>query len=236
MVKALQAKINAMQGFGKMPEEPVTDGLMPFSSAFPGNVFPTGAIHEFISYEPVEAASTSGFISALAGSFMKPGSLCLWIAKEKMIFPPALKQFGIEPDRMIFIKVLKPKDTLWTIEEALKCEALTAVIGEVKELGFTESRRLQLAVEQSGVTAFIHRFRPFAENATACTARWKITPLASSPEEGLPGLGHSCWDVQLLKVRNGSPHSWPVTWAGGCFRPLVEKQFSAQTQHARNAG
>ena len=37
---------------------------------------------------------------------------------------------------------------LWVIEEALKCEGLAAVIGEIKELSFTQSRRLQLAVEK----------------------------------------------------------------------------------------
>ena len=41
---------------------------------------------------------------------------------------------------------------MWAIEEALKCDGLAAVIGEMKELSFTNSRRLQLAVEKSHVT------------------------------------------------------------------------------------
>jgi len=34
------------------------------------------------------------------------------------------------------------------MEEALKCAGLAAVIGEVREMDFKQSRRLQLAVEQ----------------------------------------------------------------------------------------
>ena len=166
---------------------------------------------------------------------MKSGGLSLWIGSERKVFPLGLKSFGLEPDRVVFIKTPKHKDMLWTIEEALKCESLTAVIGEIKELSFTESRRLQLAVERSGVNCFIHRFRPRAENALACTTRWKILPLASQTQDNLPGVGHSCWDVQLIKVKNGRPDSWRVVWSDNTFVPLAEKTFSL-SNHERHAG
>lgn len=236
IARQLQAKINAMQGLGKPSCDPVNENLAPFSNAFPNRIFPTAALHEFISYEPADAASTNGFITALAGKLMKDGALFLWIGNEKRIFPSGIKHFGLEPDRIIFINVSKPKEALWTIEEALKCEALTGVIGEIKELGFTESRRLQLAVERSGVTAFIHRFRPLAENATASTTRWKVMPLAGVSNDGMPGLGHSCWDIHLLKVRNGRPDSWQVTWSGGNFMPLAHKQIAISSTEKRQAG
>jgi len=226
LVKMLQAKINAMQGFGKASDGCVPKVLAPFDDAFPGGVFPLGKIHEFISYEPTDAAATTGFITALAGKLIKNGGLCLWIGNERKIFPSGLKHFGLEPDRVVFINTSKKQDLLWIIEEALKCDALTAVIGELKELGFTESRRLQLAVENSGVNGFIHRYQPRAENAVACTTRWKITSLPSAATDGLPGIGHSCWDIQLLKVKNGQPFSWQIHWTGGQFMPLANQTFS----------
>lgn len=99
-----------------------------------------------------------------------------------------------------------------------------------------ESRRFQLAVEHSGVTGFIHRFCPRVENATACTARWKITPLPTTAIDDLPGVGHSNWEVQLLKVKNGRPASWNITFSGGRFLENFEKQTAIQTNHERNAG
>lgn len=225
VAKKLQAKINLMQGLGKLSGESDIN-FAPFAAAFLGGALPKRAIHEFISYEPADAASTNGFITALAGRFLKSGGVCLWIANENKIFPSGLKYFGLEPDRIVFITVTKPKDALWIIEEALKCEALTAVIAEIKELSFTESRRLQLAVEHSGVTGFIHRYRPFRENAVACTTRWKITPLPSISNDNLPGIGKSCWDIQLLKVRNGRPDSWQIIWWNGDFLSKTHPLFS----------
>lgn len=236
IARQLQAKINAMQGLGKLSHEPVNTELYPFTAAFPGNAFPTGAIHEFISYEAPNAASTSGFITALAGKLIKEGSLCLWVGNGRKVFPAGLKHFGLEPDRVVFIHATRQKDALWVIEEALKCEALTAVIGEIKELGFTESRRLQLAVENSGVTGFIHRYCPYAENAVACTTRWKISPMPSITEDNLPGVGYSTWDVQLVKVRNGKPHSWQVSWQHKSFSEVSRKHFVLPLLNERHTG
>ena len=225
-----------MQGLGKLSHEPAIAGLYPFTDAFPANTFPTGAIHEFISYEAPDAAATSGFITAVTGKLMKDGGLCLWIANGKKVFPSGLKHFGLEPDRIVFITVSHPKEALWIIEEALKCEALTAVIGEIKELGFTDSRRLQLAVEQSGVTGFIHRFCPRSENAVACTTRWKISPVSSLTADSLPGVGFSSWNVQLLKVRNGRPYSWQVNWQAKSFMPMAARDFSISLLNERHTG
>jgi protein ImuA len=236
IARQLQAKINAMQGLGKQSYTTECKDLYPFTSAFPGNVFPTGAIHEFISYEAANAAATTGFITAVTGKLIKESGVCLWIANGKKIFPPALKHLGLEPDRVVFINVSRIKDALWIIEEALKCEALTAVIGEVKELGFTDSRRLQLAVEHSGVTGFIHRYCPRAENAVACTTRWKITALPSLSPNDLPGVGYSSWNVQLLKVRNGRPHSWQVSWLGKTFTPVAEEHVFIPLLNKRQTG
>lgn len=236
IARQLQAKINAMQGLGKLSSDPVLTGLSPFAAAFPENVFPTGAIHEFISYEAANAASTIGFITAVISKLIKNGGLCLWVGNGLKIFPPGLKHFGLEPDRVVFINAARTKDALWIIEEALKCEALTAVVGEVKELGFTESRRLQLAVEHSGVTGFIHRNNPRLENAVACTTRWKITALPSLTQGSLPGVGHSSWNVQLLKVRNGRPHAWQVSWVKNRFMQLANKHFIVQSLNQRHTG
>ena len=136
---------------------------------------------------------------------MKNGGAAVWIGKSPILFPPALKAFGIPPDQVIFIDLKKDKDILWAMEEALKCASLSAVIGEIPELSFTHSRRFQLAVEQSKTTGFILRSNPRTLTPNSCVARWKIKPLPSN-EDGLPGIGHPVWQVDLQKIRNGKPH------------------------------
>jgi len=96
-------------------------------------------------------------------------------------------------------------------------DILEEVIGEIKDVDFTASRRLQLAVEQSRVTGFIIRQQPRIATINSCVSRWKITSLPAETEEDLPGIVHPRWNVELLKIRNGKPGAWQVTWAAGHF-------------------
>lgn len=222
IIERLQQEILSMQGFKKsFSKACINTGLGPVETAFPQQTFPTGAIHEFLSYAAEDAAATNGFMVGLLGNLMQQGGVVLWISNKRTVFPPALKFFGIDAERIIFVDLKKQKDVLWAVEEALKCASLSAVVGELKELTFTESRRLQLAVEQSRVTGFLHRYAPATENTVACVSRWKITPLSSVTEDGLPGVGFPRWNVELVKVRNGKPGSWQFEWAAGAFRHIV---------------
>ena len=224
IIEGLRKEILSLQGYKKASgNDGPNAALGPIAAAFPDHTFPMGAVHEFISRETEDAAATNGFISGLLGQLMKQDGTALWVSTKRTVFPPALKIFGIRPQRIIFVDLYRYKECLWAIEEALKCDALTAVIGEIGELTFAGSRRLQLAVEKSNVTGFIHRYDPKTENAVACVTRWKIKPLPSLAANGLPGLGKPRWNVELTKVRTGQPGTWQVEWAAGRFRSIPEK-------------
>lgn len=222
IVQELQKRILAMQGSGKPCSEHRNIGLGPVEAAFPNNTFPVGVVHEFVSLEAEATAATSGFLTCLLHRMLQHKGFCLWISSRRLVFPPALKLLGVDPDTVVFIDLQSDKDVLWAIEEALRCEALVAVVGELKELTFAQSRRLQLAIEQSRVTGFIHRIQPNAENTTACVARWKITPLPGIAEEDMPGVGFPKWNVALTKVRNGRPGAWKIGWTPTGFQHVPE--------------
>ncbi|MEZ2338772.1 ImuA family protein [Mucilaginibacter sp. RCC_168] len=226
IIARLRQDILAWEGF-KPPQPGAAGsfGLGLLESAFPNGVFPTGAIHEFISECPEESSACSGVISGLLKNLLAQGGACLWVSYTRRIYPPALKLFGIDPDRIVFVDVPRQQDVLWVAEEALKCDGVAAVICETASLTFMESRRLQLAVEQSHVTGFILRKNAKKITATACIARWKVTPVLSRLRTGMPGVGYPRWQIELLKVRNGTPGSWTVEWRHHQFRPVTrEKQ------------
>jgi protein ImuA len=221
IIAQLKKDILPLGGFKTIPGNHAVDtGLGVIKNAFPNNAFPLGAVHEFITESPEECAASKGFINGILSSLMKNAAASIWISSKQTIFPPALKSFGISPEQIIFIELQKEKEMLWVMEEALKCEGLAAVIGEIPELSFTTSRRLQLAVEQSQVTGFILRHNPRAINTTACVTRWKISPLMSELPGNMPGVGFPRWNVELLKVRNGTPGSWQIEFAAGRFRHI----------------
>lgn len=202
--------------------------------AFPNESFTLGAIHEFIAEKTEDVIATTGFIAVIMASLMKNNGAIIWIRPSQTIFPPALQSFDIAPDKIIFIHLQKEKEMLWAMEEALRCDGLAAVITEVKELSFTASRRLQLAVEKSNVTGFVLRQNPYIQNTTACVTRWKITSLPTGVS-GIPGVGFPRWNVELLKVRNGKPGTWQIEFAGGHFR-YIYKIVSIPQQQQKKTG
>ena len=212
----LEKEILHLQRFKPLHAGGIDAGLGIIKDAFPSASFPTGAIHEFFCSGNEDSTASAGFIAGIMSSLMKCGAPCVWVAASRLIYPPALKFFDIDPHKIIFIESKKPKDLLWTIEEALKCDSVCTVIGEIGEINLFESRRLQLSVEESRVTGFILRRNP-KNLATSFVTRWRITSLPSETASNLPGVGFPKWNVELLKVRNGKPGSWQMTWKNGQF-------------------
>lgn len=229
IIAQLQKDILPLEGYKPVPNAMgETIGLGAINQAFPNAQFPLGAVHEFICKGGEEKVAAGGFISGILAALMKRGGVCIWISKVHTIFPPSLTAFGIAPERVVFIELQHQKDILWTVEEALKCDGLAAVVGELSELDFTTSRRLQLAVEQSRVTGFILRVNPRQLHTTACVTRWQVSPLPSVLNNDLPGVGFPRWKVQLLKVRNGKPGNWHIEWAPDGFRHIPALRYVPQ--------
>lgn len=229
IISQLQNEILLLQGFRPSNGMALDLGLGAIKDAFPNSTFPLGAIHEFLAFGVEAVAATNGFIAGLLSTLMAKDGVSLWISSARTLFPPALKGFGIQPDRFIFIDLKKEKEVLWAMDEALKCGALTAVIGEMQEISFTASRRLQLAVEQSRVTGFILCNNPRKINTTACVSRWKITQMTSDTDDDLPGIGFPQWKVELLRIRNGKPGVWEIKWKDGRFQPIYK--FHSVLEH-----
>jgi protein ImuA len=237
IINQLQKEMLYLQGF-KTPvgNIAIDAGLGPIAKAFPNHVFPTGAIHEFISTAAEQAAAASGFIAGLLATLMHGERVCVWISSSRTIFPPALIAFGVQPHQIIFIDGLKEKEALWVMEEALKYQGLAVVVGEIQEISFIASRRLQLAVEQSRVTGFLLRHNPRNVNTIACVSRWQITTLPSELEDDMPGVGFPRWNISLLKIRNGKPGSWQVEWSAGLFRQVAKAITALPQEQKRKAG
>lgn len=237
ILNRLKREILPLEGLGAhRPGLAMELGLEFMANIFPQGHFPVGAVHELISEGVEAAASTVGFTAAVLSGLMKTAGPAVWIGKSPMLFPPALKTFGIPPDQVLIIDLKKEKDILWAMEETLKCPALSAVIGEFPELSFAHSRRFQLAVEQSKTTGFILRSNPRSQTPNTCIARWNIKPLLSSTVDGLPGIGHPRWQIELLKIRNGRPHSWIVEWVNGKFQHVTDSSPNILFQQKRKTG
>lgn len=237
IIDTLRKDILSMQGFLAPSPERAQVNMGKLCQAFPNGVFPTAAIHEFISRSPESAAASIAFVSALTGTVAGGAGACIWVRQSNRVFPPALLPYGLRPEQIVFITTKTAADTLSATEEALKATGVSAVITEVAELDLRASRRLLLAVEKSHATGFILRHRPRYMGITAAAARWKVEQAPSRlSRQGMPGLGHPAWTVTLEKVKNGRTLTAQLAWLADHFCDIPAATTGRQLSLHRKAG
>jgi protein ImuA len=233
IITQLKKDILSLQGFKPFLANETNISIPIINHSFPNALFPLGVNHEFICTTKETQTASTGFIAGILAALLQKDGAVVWISSSHIIFPPALAAFGIDPAKIIFIHLRNQKQILWTIEEALKCRGLTAVVGELATIDLTVSRRLQLAAEQSRVTGFLLSNNNRQLNTTACVCRWQISSIKSQTEVDIPGLGHPAWQVDLLKVRNGKPASCQLEWKEGNFVPFDTELLTIDYEHKK---
>ena len=217
-------------------------GVLPFGVAaidrvLPGGGLARGALHEILGAGGDEedgalAAAFAARIIGRLGASPHPNpppwtrgkelssvsnGIVLWCLPRPDLYGPGLAACGLDPGRLVLVRVVRDAQILWAMEEGLRATGIAAVVGEVGALGAAASRRLQLAAERSGVTAFLlRRWRDGGQAArerglpNAAATRWRLAALPSVSARSEPGVGCPRWRVELLRCRGGEPAGWEV--------------------------
>lgn len=209
----LRAKIAGLERSRRGGERRVLPfGAAQIDARMPQGGLALGALHEVAAggSELTHAAAAGLFAARVLARMNGPVLWCL--RGRRGVFAPGLAGAGLSHDRVIYAEAENgDAGVLAILEEGLAHSSLAGVVGEVKRLSMTAARRLQLAAEKSGVTAFV--LRPFSAEAvdepTAAITRWRLTALPSS---ALPvaGVGRPRWRVELIRCRSGQPAQWIV--------------------------
>ncbi len=212
ILAGLRARIRDLEGVDGGGGEVLTLGVPPVDAALAGGGLPLGCLHEVLG--AADDGAASGFVALLMARLAaRAGRSVLWLTQDGDLYAPGLANYGLTPDRLVVARGRKPADLLWALEEAARSDAVAAVVGEVDSADLTASRRLQLAAEAGGVTAFLLRRRG-SEMTSSAVTRWRAAALGSPPLSDEPGIGHPCWQLDLLRCRGGRPGRWPVSWRG----------------------
>lgn len=214
---ALRRQVEALERGGRAVSSVLPFGVPAIDRVLPGGGLALGALHELSGTGPdeedgtVAAAFLAGILARLA-----PERPVLWCHTAGDLHAPGLALCGLAPGRLILARARNDQEVLWALEEGLKTPALAAMVGELAMVPAAASRRLQLAAEKTGVTAFALRRWRTAEAAAqrmmplAAVTRWRIGAVASIPGSGEPGVGGPRWQVDLWRCRGGVPAAWKV--------------------------
>lgn len=224
MIEKLRQRLEVLRTTTGIDRAP---GVLPFGIAEVDDVLggglARGALHEIAAASERHLAAATGFTLGLAALPlatlpMSRGKTLLWIAEDMALaesgapYGPGLDAFTLAPERLLTVAVGHRHELLWTMEEALRCHAIGAAIGEIRHgpLDPVAIRRLSLAAAQSGALALLLRGGPMRDASTAAT-RWIVStaPTASSNkfEFGAPRFA-----AQLVRNRRGPTGSWIFEW------------------------
>ena len=200
-------------------------GVLPFGvagidRALPDGGLAQGALHEILGAggDEEDGALAAAFAAGILGRLTVSGDgMVLWCLPRPDLYGPGLAAHGLDPGRVVLVSTPRDTEILWAMEEGLRAPGIVAVVGEVGTLTATASRRLQLAAERSGITAFLlRRWRDGGQAAreralpNAAVTRWRITTMHSIPLRSEPGVGRLRWRVELLRCRRGEPACWEM--------------------------
>ena len=187
MLSELRQRLQALQRPAGIEDDPGTLplGIEAIDQALGGGLA-RGALHEIAAASEAHLAAATGFVLGVV-SRAHPLPV-IWIAEDMALaesgapYGPGLDAFGLAPERLLTVSVAHRRDLLWAMEEALRCRAVAAVIGELRhdDIDMVAVRRLSLAAAESGAPAFLLRAAPPSDASTAAT-RW-IVGAAPSPD------------------------------------------------------
>ncbi|MBZ9935883.1 hypothetical protein LB518_06240 [Mesorhizobium sp. BR1-1-16] len=239
-VEALRRQVAAIEraGDGTRPlagrRLPVDHG--PVDAALGGGLA-AGVLHEILPAAVADSAAAGGFALALSLCLAPAERPLVWIRAAASVresgelHPDGLAALGLDPARLILVRLGDAASILRAGVEVARCAALGAVIvelyGDPKALDLTSERRLMLAAEQSGVSVIL--LRPGAKAAPGgAETRWR---LASGPTRPLPmnAPGPPTFDLTLVRHRHGPPGGpWRLEWNRDAkrFEPL---HFATET-------
>ena len=200
-------------------------GILPFGiasidRALPGGGLTRGALHEVLGVggDEEDGALAAAFATGILGRLtaMTDG-MVLWCLPRPDLYGPGLAAHGLDPARIVLVRAPRDAEILWAMEEGLRASGILAVVGEIGVLPAVASRRLQLAAERSGITAFLlRRWRDGGQAArertlpNAAATRWRIAAMPSRVLRNEPGVGCARWRVELVRCRGGEPACWEV--------------------------
>lgn len=215
MIKQLRQRLQALQRTAGIEDDPgtISFGIASVDAALGGGLA-RGALHEIAAPSEAHLAAATGFVLGLAA---RGHARVCWIAEDMALaesgapYGPGLDQFNLAPERLLTVGVAHRRDLLWAMEEALRCRATAAVIGELRhcDIDAVAVRRLSLAAAESGALALLLRAKPLSDASTAAT-RWIVGAAVASPAHG---LGPPRLAAHLVRNRRGPVGSWILEWS-----------------------
>lgn len=183
-------------------------------------VFPAAPepLEEVGASEPADVAAALAFALARMPRERRPVALVTtsdWLSERGRPFAGGIRDFGLDLERLIWVRTRREGEALWALEEVLKSGAAAGGLVVAAAPPFVTTRRLEFAAREGSAVGILLRTGP-AEDLSAARRRWRITARASIPDAYDQGAfdpeapGRPCLRAELLRRRDGPPGAWEL--------------------------
>ena len=156
-----------------------------------------GRVHE------IQGDSADVFVMAAGAALGGPVFWCGLASDVAALSPFGVQPF-FDPARLVVTTGVSRLEVLWAGEQALRTDGISCVVVELQSgPDLRESRRLQIAAEESGALGLI-LIKGRAQSSAAET-RWQCDAIKSNGAE---------WRWACTKNRKGDRRAWDVRWQG----------------------
>lgn len=217
-------------------ERVVSVGLASIDGALGGGLR-GGAIHEWIGLGGGDRSACWSpplcLMAHLAGRVVcERGGWVVWVGRRMWPYPHVLiGSGGGDGDasatlaRSLFVRTSCASQALWAADLALRCEAVSCVVGDGSGMEMGATRRLQLAAQSgAGAIGLLARPPTQAGRLSAATTRWSVRRSGTEDRRGeveRVTRVNPRWIVELLRCKGMRP----VTGASRCW--VVELDIDA---------
>ncbi len=198
---------------GKAVSQPGTavhsSGYPGMDDLLPGGGWPAGGVVEVITAS-FGIGEVRLLVPLMRSLSQERKQWILWVAPPFQPYAPALAQLGIHIDRIVVVQTQDPKEQLWAMEQALKSQACSLVLGWPGKMTAPNIRRLQLQATQHQSLCFLFCPSEQLQQPSPVSIKMHVqagvqatrptSPVSVSPTRT------DCVSVQLLKRRG----SWAM--------------------------
>lgn len=202
----------------------VSSGYRGLDKLLPERGLPTGSVVEWVSDVAGLRAATVA-LSCAAEFLKQPGALAV-VDPLHSFHPQALAAPGISLSRLLLVRPGTPSasdcmseaalshteraDALWTLEQLARCAGVRIVLAWADRLSPTAQRRLQLAVENSGVTVFLIRPAAALRQTSWADLRFHVQWNGRSKDGHCQAAASTAFStpiaLELVRSRNAMQH------------------------------
>jgi hypothetical protein len=203
VVQQLRSRLREMERAGTQPNGAgalCSTGIAALDALLPAQIFRAGMLVEWVVAG--EGSGAARLALPMACESLKNGGVLVVIDERREFYPPAAVRLGLDLARTIVVRPRNRQETIWTLEQALRCPGVAATLSWIEQLPDRLFRRLQLAAEHGARLGLLMRPAEARHTTTWADLRWFVQPVQSGEEASTSGRRLR---IELLHCREGTP-------------------------------